>query len=307
MAQSRLGQNAILVPIGTTAERPSSPEAGEIRFNTDLDTFEGYDGFSWGSIGRGTESQNISFDDSAVLFTAADVQAAIEKASEAENTSYDNTESGLAADNVQGAVDEVTGALGTMADQDADNVAITGGSASVSTAAVTDTTDATSIADAPLKTAGGLAVAKGAYFGGDINLFGTTQRIGLTPPSRLDPNTQWRISLTFDTNLTFAIYLRFSGRGGGGGSRNGQCFKLLTGFMRDFRFEETENEVFFQRYFLDSDVVIEHTGANSVADLIIKHPTHSISREFTFSRLDLEITRSEGIGVTNITSIIENT
>ena len=53
MAQSRLGQNAILVPIGTTAERPSSPEAGEIRFNTDLDTFEGYDGFSWGSIGRG--------------------------------------------------------------------------------------------------------------------------------------------------------------------------------------------------------------------------------------------------------------
>ena len=81
MAQSRLGQNAILVPIGTTAERPSSPEAGEIRFNTDLDTFEGYDGISWGSIGRGTESQNIS---------------------------YDNTESGLAADNVQGAIDEVS-------------------------------------------------------------------------------------------------------------------------------------------------------------------------------------------------------
>ena len=51
MAQSRLGQDAILVPIGTTAERPSSPKAGEIRFNTDLSTFEGYDGSVWGGGG----------------------------------------------------------------------------------------------------------------------------------------------------------------------------------------------------------------------------------------------------------------
>jgi len=50
---------------------------------------------------------NISFDDSAVLFTAADVQVAIEKASEAENTSYDGTDSGLASTNVKDAIDEV--------------------------------------------------------------------------------------------------------------------------------------------------------------------------------------------------------
>ena len=69
MAQSRLGKDAILVPIGTTAERPSSPQAGEIRFNTDLDTFEGYDGISWGSIGGGAEGppgdQVIYFNDKA--------------------------------------------------------------------------------------------------------------------------------------------------------------------------------------------------------------------------------------------------
>ena len=46
-----IGDNAILVPIGTTAERPSSPQAGEIRFNTDLNTFEGYDGSVWGGGG----------------------------------------------------------------------------------------------------------------------------------------------------------------------------------------------------------------------------------------------------------------
>lgn len=51
MAKSRLGNDAILVPIGTTAERPSSPEAGEIRFNTDENEFEGYDGTQWGSVG----------------------------------------------------------------------------------------------------------------------------------------------------------------------------------------------------------------------------------------------------------------
>ena len=87
-----IGDNAILVPIGTTAERPSSPEAGEIRFNTDLDTFEGYDGFSWGSIGRGlisgvtaefdsgsAASPSITFDgdtNTGVFNPAADTLAA---------------------------------------------------------------------------------------------------------------------------------------------------------------------------------------------------------------------------------------
>ena len=51
MAKSILRNDAILVPIGTTSERPSSPEAGEIRFNTDENEFEGYDGAQWGSVG----------------------------------------------------------------------------------------------------------------------------------------------------------------------------------------------------------------------------------------------------------------
>jgi len=53
MARSRLGRDAILVPIGTTTERPSPPETGQIRFNTDEDEFEGYDGTQWDSIGGG--------------------------------------------------------------------------------------------------------------------------------------------------------------------------------------------------------------------------------------------------------------
>jgi len=44
--------DAILVPVGTTAERPAGA-AGYVRYNTTLSSFEGYNGTAWGSIGGG--------------------------------------------------------------------------------------------------------------------------------------------------------------------------------------------------------------------------------------------------------------
>jgi len=41
------------LPVGTTAERPASPANGYVRYNTDLDTFEGYSESAWGAIGGG--------------------------------------------------------------------------------------------------------------------------------------------------------------------------------------------------------------------------------------------------------------
>ena len=41
------------LPSGTTAQRDGSPSAGYIRFNSDLTSFEGYNGSAWGSIGGG--------------------------------------------------------------------------------------------------------------------------------------------------------------------------------------------------------------------------------------------------------------
>ena len=38
---------AITVPVGNTAQRPSTPVQGMIRFNTDTKKFEGYDGTTW--------------------------------------------------------------------------------------------------------------------------------------------------------------------------------------------------------------------------------------------------------------------
>lgn len=44
-----------ILPVGTTLQRDSSPQAGYIRFNTDFSTFEGYNGSGWGSIGAGAK------------------------------------------------------------------------------------------------------------------------------------------------------------------------------------------------------------------------------------------------------------
>ena len=59
------GTASIKVPVGTTAERPGSPVRGFVRFNTDLNTFEGYNGTEWGGLGGAAEK------DTAVSTTSA--------------------------------------------------------------------------------------------------------------------------------------------------------------------------------------------------------------------------------------------
>ncbi len=41
------GTGAMQIPVGTTAQRPSSPTVGMMRFNTDTSHFEGWTGNSW--------------------------------------------------------------------------------------------------------------------------------------------------------------------------------------------------------------------------------------------------------------------
>ena len=45
------GNEGIVIPVGSTAQRNPTPVEGEIRFNTDLNTFEGYTGQVWGGMG----------------------------------------------------------------------------------------------------------------------------------------------------------------------------------------------------------------------------------------------------------------
>ena len=47
------GTGFMLIPKGTTAQRPVSPVDGEMRYNTDTNQFEGYQGGAWGQLGGG--------------------------------------------------------------------------------------------------------------------------------------------------------------------------------------------------------------------------------------------------------------
>ncbi len=44
-----------VLPVGTSAQQDIIPEVGYLRFNTDLISFEGYNGIKWGSIGGGAK------------------------------------------------------------------------------------------------------------------------------------------------------------------------------------------------------------------------------------------------------------
>jgi len=48
------GTNGLVVPVGTTAQRPVSPAVGTVRFNTDLNVLETWDGTEWTGIGTPT-------------------------------------------------------------------------------------------------------------------------------------------------------------------------------------------------------------------------------------------------------------
>jgi hypothetical protein len=45
------GTSHWLIPVGTTAQRPASPSAGMIRYNTSITSFEGYSSGAWSSLG----------------------------------------------------------------------------------------------------------------------------------------------------------------------------------------------------------------------------------------------------------------
>jgi hypothetical protein len=47
------GNEFMLIPKGTTAQRPLVPVDGEMRYNTTTGQFEGYQGGAWGQLGGG--------------------------------------------------------------------------------------------------------------------------------------------------------------------------------------------------------------------------------------------------------------
>ena len=62
---------AVLLSKGTTGQRPASPVAGQIRFNSTSTQFEGYSGTAWASVGgggaTGTSGNDIFYENSKTV------------------------------------------------------------------------------------------------------------------------------------------------------------------------------------------------------------------------------------------------
>lgn len=77
---------SIVLPVGTTAERPITLAQGMVRYNTTDSTFEGYDGGNWGSLGgvkdidqdTYIEAEETSDDDTLRFYTAGTQRATID-------------------------------------------------------------------------------------------------------------------------------------------------------------------------------------------------------------------------------------
>lgn len=58
---------AAKIPTGTEAQRDGTPEAGLFRFNTDTQSFEGYNGTEWGAVGGGNSTTAGLWENSASI------------------------------------------------------------------------------------------------------------------------------------------------------------------------------------------------------------------------------------------------
>ena len=56
---------SIKIPVGNTAQRPGTVATGQIRFNTQLSRFEGYNGSAWTGLGAVADADHASLESAA--------------------------------------------------------------------------------------------------------------------------------------------------------------------------------------------------------------------------------------------------
>lgn len=60
--------SGLVVPVGNTAQRPGTPATGTVRFNTDIQRVEVYDGTEWDTVVAGVTAQIITPDGSSLQY-----------------------------------------------------------------------------------------------------------------------------------------------------------------------------------------------------------------------------------------------
>jgi hypothetical protein len=67
-----IGTNGFVIPVGTLAQRPSPAAPGTLRFNSDYERLEYYDGTEWDVVAGGVTNQTISTADGITTIFALD-------------------------------------------------------------------------------------------------------------------------------------------------------------------------------------------------------------------------------------------
>jgi hypothetical protein len=62
-----LSTGSLEIPAGNTVQQPANSAVGMLRFNTDLNQFQGYNGTIWGQIGGGASANGVVYENSQTL------------------------------------------------------------------------------------------------------------------------------------------------------------------------------------------------------------------------------------------------
>jgi len=212
---------SIQVPVGTTAQRPTAV-TGQIRYNTELSTFEGYAASAWGSLGGVTSVDKLTY---IIAETSAG-------ASNGELEFYTEDAAGTAATKVLGLnysrMLEKTGTVvGSNTTQNLFNTVATtlniGGAAttvslgaSSGTVTINNATESTATNNGGLVLAGGLGVAKNIQAAGSLYVGSGAYALGLTAPIIVAKNSgsaYTQIGLLNSTNTGSADYVAYGDNG----------------------------------------------------------------------------------------------
>lgn len=193
------GTGGVVVPSGTTAERPALPTVGTIRYNTDVGNLEAYDAVSgWSSLPAGavtlintgtgltggpiTTTGTISIANtgvSAASYGAADKTLTATVNAQGQLTALSDTPIAITNTQVSG--------LGTMSTQNASSVSITGGS-------ITGTN--VTLTQAATFNNSGLGDISGTIFNGSASHTISYNTIGAPSVTGTNASGTWNISIT---------------------------------------------------------------------------------------------------------------
>lgn len=160
---------SIQIPVGTTAQRPATPTVGDIRYNSDLSSFEGFGpGNAWGSLGGVKDVDQDTYivpessagadEDTLSFYTGGQLSATLDStgltAKQNFNVDGNTTIGNAAADTLTvTATSTFNGAVST-----------TGNTILGNAAADTLTVNATTTFKGPVTSEGGIAVRSGDAF-----------------------------------------------------------------------------------------------------------------------------------------------